>query len=177
MRTSITHTLVLSGSLLLSSELLGQDDNATKVKSSTLWNMIEQGGWAMIPLGICSLALTYLIIHSLRETNPSRFGTEFFGTRMQSLFGSGKLEEALAAAKQEPTLLGKAFTAALPKLNAENRETDREKRLVVGVALPDGNHMECTLAADHTGQHCLENIAMRIGLAQVSEAPPFLNCF
>ena len=126
MRTSITHTLVLSGSLLLSSELLGQDDNATKVKSSTLWNMIEQGGWAMIPLGACSLALTYLIIHSLRETNPSRFGTEFFGTRMQSLCGSGKLEEALAAAKQEPTLLGKAFTAALPKLNAENREKVEE---------------------------------------------------
>jgi biopolymer transport protein ExbB len=127
MRTSITHTLVFSGSLLLSLNLFAQADNATKVKSSSLWNMIEQGGWAMVPLGICSLALIYLIIHSLRETKPSRFGTEFFGARMQSLCESGKLEEALAAAKQEPTLLGKALAAALPKLTEEKRESDREK--------------------------------------------------
>ncbi len=81
----------------------------------------------MIPLGICSLALIYLIIHSLRETNPSRFGTEFFGSRMKSLCENGKIEEALAAAKQEPALLGKALAAALSKLNGKNRESNREK--------------------------------------------------
>ncbi len=127
MRKSTKVKFTLLALSFLSLNLFGQAETADNINSSSLWNMIEQGGWAMIPLGICSLTLIYLIIHSLRETNPSRFGTEFFGSRMQSLCENGRIEEALTAAKQEPTLLGKALAAALPKLNAENRELSREK--------------------------------------------------
>ena len=40
--------------------------------------------------------------------------------------------------------------------------------LVVSVELLDSSTLECTLSADCTGQHCLENVAQRIGLGQVS---------
>lgn len=40
--------------------------------------------------------------------------------------------------------------------------------LVVCVELLDASTLECTLSADCTGDHCLHNVAQRIGLAQVS---------
>ena len=30
----------------------------------SLWGMIQQGGWAMYPLGLCSLIMFFLIFHS-----------------------------------------------------------------------------------------------------------------
>ena len=92
--------------------LRAQADAATTTTSSSLWSMIEQGGWAMFPLGACSLALIYLAIHCLRETKPSRFGNEFFNERVKAFCENGKLEEAIAAARHEPTLLGRALAAA-----------------------------------------------------------------
>lgn len=127
MHRSLHSTLGIPTFLLASSTLFGQELEKVDGSSSSLWNMIGQGGWAMIPLGICSLALIYLIIHCLRETSSSKFGTEFFGGRVQSLCESGKLEEALSAAKQEPNLLGKAMAAALAKFDQSNSESSCEK--------------------------------------------------
>jgi len=107
--------------------LFAQTETPSASDGSTLWSMIEQGGWAMFPLGICSLALIYLVIHCFRETNSSRFGTEFFRGRIQSLCESGKFSEALAASKQEPTLLGRALAAALEKIDQNSSPSSREK--------------------------------------------------
>ena len=62
--------------------LFAQGEASTETPSSSLWSMIEQGGWAMVPLGICSLALIYLIIHCSRETKPDRFGNEALADRL-----------------------------------------------------------------------------------------------
>ncbi len=127
MPTKKITTLIPITAAILPTRLYGQYGEAPPTSSSTLWQMIEQGGWAMVPLGLCSLALIYLVIHCLRETRPSRFGTEFFGGRIQSLCESGKLDEALASAKQEPNLLGRAVATALPKFDPENPSTSRER--------------------------------------------------
>ena len=37
--------------------------------SKSLWGLLEQGGWAMYPLALCSLALFFLIIYGWRETS------------------------------------------------------------------------------------------------------------
>ena len=62
--------------------LLAQTTDAAEIASSSLWTMIEQGGWAMVPLGICSLTLIYLAIHCSRETKPVRFGSESLADRL-----------------------------------------------------------------------------------------------
>ncbi len=114
--------------LLLTNPLLyGQSDVAAGASSSSLWTMIGQGGWAMIPLGICSLALIYLAIHCARETTPANFGTDAFTNRVESLCKNGKLEEASSAAKHEPTLLGRALAVALPKFDPASPDSSGEK--------------------------------------------------
>jgi len=108
-------------------QAFGQDDAQAETNPSSLWNMIEQGGWAMAPLGICSLALIYLIIHCSRETKATRFGTERFSERIESLCKSGKLDEAISAAKQEPALLGRALSLAFDKFDPDAEAIDRGK--------------------------------------------------
>jgi biopolymer transport protein ExbB len=89
--------------------------------------MIEQGGWAMVPLGICSLALIYLIIHCSRETKPDRFGNEALADRLEDLCSKGKLDEAFAAARNDPSLLGRSLAAALPKFDSAAAAASSEK--------------------------------------------------
>ena len=108
-------------------QAFGQVDAQPNANASSLRNMIEQGGWAMAPLGMCSLALIYLIIHCSKETKPARFGSELFSERIESLCKSGKLAEAISAAKQEPALLGRAIALALEKIGPESEFMDRDK--------------------------------------------------
>ena len=49
-------------SSLLPTLLLGQTEPVSET-SLSLWGMIKQGGWAMYPLGLCSVALIFLAIH------------------------------------------------------------------------------------------------------------------
>ena len=44
---------------------------------------------------------------------------------------------------------------------------------IVGVYLLDNAYLECTLSADSTGQECLNSIAQRIELSEVSPALNF----
>jgi biopolymer transport protein ExbB len=40
--------------------------------SQNLLSLIQQGGWSMWPLGLCSLAFIYLLIHTWRNTHANR---------------------------------------------------------------------------------------------------------
>ena len=128
MRNPIRNTIITTLFFLLGVyQAFGQNDAPPNANASSLWNMIQQGGWAMAPLGICSLALIYLIIHCSRETKSSRFGSELFGERIESLCKSGKLAEAASVAKQEPALLGRALSLAFEKLGSGFESIDRDK--------------------------------------------------
>lgn len=126
-------------------QAFGQAEAKTETNPSSLWNMIEQGGWAMVPLGICSLALIYLIIHCSRETKPTRFGSELLSERLESLCKDGKLAEAISAAKQEPVLLGRALALAFEKFDPDYEAIDREK-------LDDTMHEQFELEEHSVGQ-------------------------
>ena len=102
-------------------QAFSQDGVQINTNSSSLWNMIEQGGWAMVPLGICSLALIYLIIHCSRETKPSRFGNELFGERIASLCKNGKLAEAFSAAGGASHCILVGLPSALPAVSKVTR--------------------------------------------------------
>ena len=99
----------------------------TSESSSSLWTMIKQGGWAMYPLGLSSMALIYLAIHCFRETKTINFGNEPLAARIAALCRKGKLEESIEAAKQDPSLLGKALTLGLPKFDSYQRDNSAEK--------------------------------------------------
>jgi len=118
----------LVGLALAPAALAQAADPAAAPAQSSLWSMIREGGWAMIPLGLCSLALIYLAIHCLRETQARNFGGAAFAQRLLDLCQSGRWSEAAAAARQEPTLLGRALAAGLPKF--DDRAPDASARAV-----------------------------------------------
>ncbi len=104
---------------LASQSLFAQEGASSQASQSSLWSMISEGGWAMIPLGICSLALIYLIVHCLRETRADRFGHETLGVRLEELCGKGKIEEAVHVARHDPSLLGRAVAVGLAKFDPQ----------------------------------------------------------
>lgn len=118
---------------LASQSLFAQEGASSQASQSSLWSMISEGGWAMIPLGICSLALIYLIVHCLRETRADRFGHETLGVRLEELCGKGKIEEAVHVARHDPSLLGRSSEIRPPSAKREYRERrgryDRTVRL------------------------------------------------
>ena len=95
-------------------------------EQSSLWAMIQQGGWAMIPLALCSLTLIYLIIHSLRETRNQNFGNDTIAAKVSELCQGGDLQKALSVAKSDVTALGRALSKAIPKIEKHLPENRHE---------------------------------------------------
>ncbi|MDQ8182783.1 MotA/TolQ/ExbB proton channel family protein [Pelagicoccus sp. SDUM812005] len=101
----------IAAALLLTSKLQAQAQ-----ASSSLWTMIQQGGWAMYPLAACSLAFFYIAIHCYRETRSLNFAPPSLLASLKTPFASGDLPQAETLAKSSPTILGRSLASALPKL-------------------------------------------------------------
>ncbi len=86
--------------------------------SSSLWAMIQQGGWAMYPLAACSLGLILLIVHCVRETRPRKFGDDGLVDRVSSLVLRQDISGALQAAQNDASALGRAVANGLRKAEA-----------------------------------------------------------
>lgn len=114
--------------LLLPAALLAQEAAAPPPADSlSLWGMIAQGGWAMYPLGTCSLAMLFLIFYSWRETAPARFFTreQVDGARKQ--LGAEASESAADTLGQAGNVLGRALGPALRQLRGGSSPAQQEK--------------------------------------------------
>ncbi len=93
---------------------------------SSLWSMIQQGGWAMIPLALCSLALLYIAIHCLRETRGSSFGTDELVRQVGEPLREGNLDRSAQLLGSSPTILARSLADALPKYDPKQTEDSLE---------------------------------------------------
>ena len=88
---------------------------AATVQKTTLWQMIQQGGWAMIPLGLMSMGMVYFIVQNglaLREKvllRPDMI-PEFI-----TLMKDKKILEAHSLCKENETLFTYVFAAGLER--------------------------------------------------------------
>lgn len=96
---------------------LAQTASAQEADASSLWSMIQQGGWAMAPLALCSLALIYLAIHCYRETRPGNFTSPQLSDQVSQQLEQERLAEASQLAQASPTALGRSLSAAFPKFD------------------------------------------------------------
>lgn len=103
---TITFALTLANSLQAQTE-----------SSSSLWSMIQQGGWAMYPLALCSLALIYIAIHCARETRLKTFAPPTLIQQLAPLFSSLNIPAAQQLSQSSDTVLARSLTTALPKLD------------------------------------------------------------
>ena len=90
-----------------------------------LWQLLAQGGWAMWPLGACSLATLVLIIHAARETRRVRFIPDSMLPRLDDSLGRGDVGAARTLIAGDRTVLARvlaqALTRARPELPGANK--------------------------------------------------------
>jgi biopolymer transport protein ExbB len=125
----MTRPLSLLTTLLLLTPaiLFAQEAEAVAQESLSLWGMIKQGGWAMYPLGLCSLSMLFLILHCWRETNRPKFVPTTGLDQVASAFSQGQIEEGLRTLSQSPNVLARAMNQSLANLKTPLSDRKREK--------------------------------------------------
>ena len=73
--------------------------------SKTLWEQIEEGGWVMVPLGLCSIATLYLIGDGVMRTSRKRVAPAGHEQTVKALFRQGDYVAAYNFCKENPSPL------------------------------------------------------------------------
>lgn len=107
--------------------LFGQEAESAVAEPLSLWGMIRQGGWAMYPLGLCSLSMFFLILHCWRETQEIKFVPQGGVEPAKQSITSGKPGEALRYLASIPTVLGRVMNQSLGRVKLPLSERKREK--------------------------------------------------
>jgi biopolymer transport protein ExbB len=94
------------------------EQSASVVEKTTLWQMIQQGGWAMIPLGIMSVAMIYFIVQNALATREKvLLRPDLLPTFIQQM-KEKRLTEAHSLCKQNETFFTYVFKAGLERCSA-----------------------------------------------------------
>lgn len=105
--------------LVLSLVVLAPQLQAQAPSDTSLWSMIQQGGWAMIPLAACCLMLIYLAIHCFRETKTGKFTDTDLVQTLQTPLSAGNFAKCQTIAQQSLSALGRSLSGAFPKLDPD----------------------------------------------------------
>ncbi len=111
----VASCLVLMGPVAFAQ---GPATAGTTVQNTTLMQMVQQGGWAMIPLGLMSMATVYFIVRNglaLREKVLLR--PDMLPNLVQ-LMKDKKIFEAHSLCKENETLFTYVFQAGLERCSA-----------------------------------------------------------
>lgn len=73
--------------------------------SKTLWEQIKEGGWVMVPIGLCSVATLYLIGDGIMRTSGSRAAPAVQEQSVKGLFRQGDYVGAYNFCKENPAPL------------------------------------------------------------------------
>lgn len=92
--------------------------------SLSLWGLIQQGGWAMYPLGACSLAMFFLIFYSWKETGRGKFFTSAQVDAASRAIAARDFIQGQTAINETNTLLGRALAPALAKLSVSHEKAE-----------------------------------------------------
>ncbi|MEA3208139.1 MAG: biopolymer transport protein ExbB [Chthoniobacter sp.] len=78
-------------------------ETAPAVVHKTLWEKIREGGWVMVPIGICSMLTLYLIGDGVIRTGLKRVLPEEHVTAVKSFFRQGDYVAAYNYCKENPS--------------------------------------------------------------------------
>jgi biopolymer transport protein ExbB len=75
------------------------------VHSKTLWQQIQEGGWVMFPIALCSIATLYLIGDGVLRTSRTRLAPPEHEQNVKTLFRQGDYVGAYNYCKEHPSAL------------------------------------------------------------------------
>lgn len=122
----ITSALLYLSILTSPAVAFAQDTEAEAATETTLslWGLIQQGGWAMYPLGACSLIMFFLIFYSWKETTRKKFYSDEQNKAASDAIAAGDFEKGRSALENENTLLGRALGPAISKLKTSHEKAE-----------------------------------------------------
>lgn len=103
--------------------LLGQEPSASR----SLWGLVQDGGWAMWPLGACSLAFFYLLAYGLSQTRPGVFIPSAQVDQLRALLRGGNARSAHELMNENETVLARVFSKAMDKIKPTPEELRRQR--------------------------------------------------
>ena len=102
----------LLGLMLTAPLLLAQEPSASPaagaaplVHTKTLWEQIFEGGWVMIPIGLCSIFTVYLIGDGVIRTSQKKVAPPQLEATLKDLFRQGDYVAAYNFCKENPSPL------------------------------------------------------------------------
>lgn len=130
MKSVSTLRYTLTGGALLATvaTLLAQTEEAAPppaIGGSSLLDLIEQGGWAMWPLGLLMLAMFYLIFHCFAQTSGKRFVPANLDSLSQPLM-QRDFESARQSFAKSDTAIGRLMSLSLNKVRPEKPDLNRD---------------------------------------------------
>ncbi len=128
----------------------------------TLWGLIVLGGWAMWPLGLCSLAVFALMIHAARETRRARFIPDHLIGPLESHLGGQALDEARRVLVADRSVLARVLHQGLEHARIDAPEGNKAR---IEDAIAEGvEHEEHAIGQWVNYLNVVATIAPMIGL-------------
>ncbi|HPF99482.1 MAG TPA: MotA/TolQ/ExbB proton channel family protein [Kiritimatiellia bacterium] len=127
MKTRWTKMLVLVALLtatgvvtVLAQEAAAAAPTPAAAKKMTLWDLIKTGGWAMWPLGVCSIGVVGFAVLNFRQVSRSKMMPEAVLVRLRAAAKDHDLGTMLQVARGTQCLFTNALAAGLRKLNPDD---------------------------------------------------------
>ena len=89
-------------------------------KKTTLWDIIKTGGWAMWPLGMCSIGLVTMCVINFRMVNRKVLMPVGIVLPIRAAAEQGDLSQVASLAKSSTSLYAKGLLPGLRKLNPDD---------------------------------------------------------
>lgn len=93
-----------------------EEKAAAAVHNKTLWEQIYEGGWVMIPIGICSVLTVYLCGDGWIRTSQKRTSPPVYETELKRLFREGDYVGAYNFCKANPAPMTNVFRSGIGML-------------------------------------------------------------
>lgn len=127
-RTTKLALATLFSGLIFNATLFGQEAGAEAATQNTsLLGLLQQGGWAMYPLGLTALFMFFLIFYCWKETASKRFVPQAATAPLSDALASRDIQQAYNICQGVPSVLTRSLTSALSKSRPGQADGNREK--------------------------------------------------
>lgn len=120
---------ILLATTLLTTGLFAQEaaPATATAQNTSLFGLLQQGGWAMYPLGMTALFMFFLIFHNWKETAPTCFVPKESLTLLPDALLTRDVQKALNICRDSPSVLTRSLATALAKSRPEQPNGNKEK--------------------------------------------------
>ena len=112
-------------------QLSAQTTNVTSAlsveQSTTLWDLIKSGGWAMWPLGACSVLTVGLVFLNFQRVSIKKMVPMELVGQMKAAAGTGDLQQLWNASTASDTLFARSLAAGLKHVSPSDPLGSRAK--------------------------------------------------